>query len=191
MKIVAATGNLNKLREIREILSDLEIISEFDAGFTGEIEETGATFEENALLKARTVCKATGLPALADDSGICVEALGGAPGVHSARYAAYYAPAGWSRGNRAFLLEKLKNEENRRAYFCCVVALVYPDGRELTVEGRSYGEILHENRGTGGFGYDPIFLSDELGVSFAEASEEQKNAVSHRGKALRELKQLL
>ena len=186
MKIVAATGNQHKLREFREILEDFEIISEREAGFSGEVEETGETFAENALIKARAVCKATGLPALADDSGLCVEALDGAPGVYSARYA-----GGGDAENRALLLKNLEGVENRRAWFSCAIALVYPDGREVTAEGRAYGNILHEARGSGGFGYDPLFLSDELGVSFSEASEEQKNSVSHRGKALRELLKLL
>ena len=191
MKVVAATGNEHKLRELREILPDWEIFSQTEAGFFGEVEETGETFLENALLKARAVCLATGLPALADDSGLCVEALGGAPGVYSARYALKYAPDGWTEGNRAFLLKNLEGVENRKAYFSCCIALCFPDGRELTAEGRSYGSILHENRGTGGFGYDPIFLSDDLGVSFAEASEEAKNSVSHRARALEALKKLL
>ena len=191
MKLVAATGDLNKLREFREILIGFEIVSAADAGFLSEVEETGKTFSENAFLKARAVCRATGLPALADDSGLCVEALGGAPGVYSARYAAKFAPADWRAGNRAFLLRQMEGIENRRAWFTCAVALCFPDGRELSAEGRAYGSILHENRGTGGFGYDPVFLSDDLGVTFAEASEEEKNRVSHRGRALAALKELL
>lgn len=191
MKLVAATGNAHKLKEIRDILVGSDILSEEEAGFSGEVEETGTTFYENALIKARAVMRATGLPALADDSGLCVEALGGAPGVYSARYSAMFAPEGWPLGNRAFLLRQLEGCENRRAYFCCVAAVAFPDGREFTAEGRTYGTILLENRGTGGFGYDSLFLSDELGVTFAEAPEEQKNAVSHRGRALAQLKQLL
>lgn len=191
MKLVAATGNAHKLKEFREILPAFEILSAAEAGFFGEVEETGATFQENALLKARAVMQATGFAALADDSGLCVEALGGAPGVYSARYSAMFAPKGWTAGNRAFLLEQLGEEKNRRAYFCCAVALVFPDGRALSAEGRAYGSILYENRGTGGFGYDSLFLSDELGITFAEATEEQKNSVSHRGRALAELKKLL
>ena len=182
MKIVAATGNAHKLKEIREILTGVELLSQAEAGFFGDVEETGVTFLENALLKARAVCKATGLAALADDSGLCVEALGGAPGVYSARYS-----GGDSAANRALLLENLDGVADRRAYFACAVALVFPDGRTLTAEGRAYGRILHEERGTGGFGYDSLFYSDDLGVAFAEASEEQKNAVSHRGRALRAL----
>ncbi len=186
MKIVAATGNANKLREFREILAGYEVVSAAEAGFHGDVEETGSTFAENALLKARAVCKATGLPALADDSGLCVDALNGAPGVYSARYS-----GGGDRENRALLLKNLNGVENRRAHFACCIALAFPDGREITAEGRAEGKILHEERGTGGFGYDSLFLSDELGVSFAETTEEQKNAVSHRGRALGALKKLL
>lgn len=186
MKLVAATGNAHKLKEFREILQDFVIISQKEAGFFGEVEETGTTFLENALLKARAVCEGTGLPALADDSGLCVEVLNGAPGVFSARYS-----GGGDAENRKLLLKTLGNEKNRRAYFACAVALVFPDGKILTAEGRSYGNILFEERGEGGFGYDSLFLSEDLGVSFAEATEEQKNSVSHRGRALWKLKELL
>lgn len=186
MKLIAATGNLHKLREFREILPDFEILPEREAGFFGEVEETGSTFAENALLKARAVCEGTGSPALADDSGLCVPALGGAPGVFSARYS-----GGGDAENRALLLKNMEHISDRRAYFACAVALVFPDGKCFTAEGRAYGEILSEERGTGGFGYDCLFRSDELGVTFAEATEEQKNAVSHRGRALRALKEQL
>ena len=186
MKLVAATANSHKLREIAEILDSYEVVSEREAGFVGEVEETGETFLENAILKARAVCEATGLPAIGDDSGLCVDALGGAPGVYSARYS-----GGGDAENRALLLKNLEGVENRRAHFCCAIALCFPDGRLLTAEGRTFGTILLEARGTGGFGYDPVFLSDDLGVSFAEAKEEQKNAVSHRGRALRRLAEQL
>lgn len=186
MKIVAATGNLHKLREIREILQGCEILTEGEAGFFGEVEETGETFLENALLKARAVSEATGMPALADDSGLCVEALGGAPGVYSARYAAKFAP-GWTAGNKALLLKNLEGREDRGAYFECAVALVIPGGQTFTAAGRTYGSILTAARGENGFGYDPLFFSADLGKTFAEASEEEKNAVSHRGRALQAL----
>lgn len=186
MKIVVATGNKHKLREIRDILKSHEILSAAEAGFSGEVEETGETFLENALLKARAVCKTTGLPALADDSGLCVDALQGAPGVYSARYS-----GGGDAENRALLLKNMHGMQDRGAHFCCAVALVFPDGRELTAEGRTYGTILFECRGAGGFGYDSLFLSKDLGVSFAEAGEEEKNAVSHRGRALAALERLL
>ncbi len=184
--IVAATGNAHKLREIRAIFADKTILSEKEAGFSGEIEETGETFLENALIKARAVCKATGLPALADDSGLCVDALGGAPGVRSARYS-----GGGDADNRALLLKNLAGVSDRRAHFNCAVALVCPDGRELTAEGRTEGSILTEERGEHGFGYDSLFFSVDLNKSFAEADEAEKNAVSHRGRALKRLEELL
>ena len=141
---------------------------------------------ENALIKARAVCKATGLPALADDSGLCVDALGGAPGVRSARYS-----GGGDADNRALLLKNLAGVSDRRAHFNCAVALVCPDGRELTAEGRTEGSILTEERGEHGFGYDSLFFSNDLNKSFAEADEAEKNAVSHRGRALKCLEELL
>lgn len=183
MRVVAATGNAHKLREIRRILPEFEIVSLKEAGFSGEIEETGKTFLQNALIKARTVASALHLPALADDSGLCVEALGGAPGIFSARYS-----GGGDGENRALLLKNLEGERDRSAHFCCAVALVFPDGRELTAEGKTFGKILEEERGEGGFGYDPLFFSDELKKTFAEAQEDEKNAVSHRGRALAALK---
>ncbi len=186
MKIVIATHNQNKLREIREILAGQEILSAEEAGFSEEVEETGATFLENARLKAEAVCRATGLAALADDSGLCVDAFGGAPGVFSARYS-----GGGAAENRKKLLKSLHGVENRRAHFACAVCLMFPDGREISAEGATYGQILTEERGAGGFGYDSLFLSDDLGVSFAEAGEEAKNAVSHRGRALRALAEKL
>ena len=154
------------------------------------MEETGETFEENALIKARAVCKALNLPALADDSGLCVEALGGAPGVYSARFCGRH---GDDKANNALLLEKLRGvpEQRRGAYFESCVAVCFPDGREITASGRTYGSILEEEAGEGGFGYDPLFESAELGKSFGLASAEEKNAVSHRGKALRALAEKL
>ena len=186
MKIVIATHNQGKLREIGEILTGHEIVSAEEAGFYEEVEETGATFAENARLKAEAVCRATGLAALADDSGLCVDALGGAPGVYSARYS-----GGGAAENRKKLLRELMGENNRAAHFSCAVCLAFPDGREITAEGATHGQILREERGTGGFGYDSLFLSDDLGVSFAEAGEEAKNSVSHRGRALRALSERL
>lgn len=180
--IVAATGNAHKLKEIRAVLSDWKILSQAEAGFHGEVEETGETFSENALIKARAVCEATGLPALADDSGLCVDALGGAPGVYSARYS-----GGGSAENRALLLKNLQGVKDRSAHFACAVALVFPNGKTVTAEGRTHGVILTEECGENGFGYDSLFYSTDLGRSFAEAAEEEKNGVSHRGRALRAL----
>lgn len=184
--IVAATGNAHKLKEIRTILNGWNIVSEKEAGFFGEIEETGVTFAENAELKARAVCGQTGLPALADDSGLCVEALGGAPGVYSARYS-----GGDSADNRALLIKNMENIADRRAYFCCAVVLAFPDGRILRAEGRTYGKILYEECGDKGFGYDSLFYSDDLQKSFGMSEESEKNSVSHRGRALKELEKLL
>lgn len=179
MKVVAATGNMHKLKEMRAIFPQWEILSEKEAGFAGDVEETGETFLENALIKARAVCRATGHAALADDSGIAVDALGGAPGVYSARYS-----GGDDADNRALLLKNLSGAADRRAHFACAVALVFPDGREVTAEGRTEGEILPSERGTGGFGYDSLFYSYDLKKSFGEASDEEKNSVSHRARAL-------
>ena len=189
MKIAIATNNPNKLREIRAILSGFfdEALSLSDLGIDIDIEETGTTLTENALIKARTIRDLTGLPALADDSGLMVDALDGAPGVYSARYAGEEHD---DKKNNALLLKNLEGKP-RDAKFCSVIALCYPDGRELTAEGSVRGVILEEERGTGGFGYDPLFFSPELGKTFAEATPEQKNSVSHRSRALRAMLELL
>ncbi len=183
-RLVVASGNAHKLKEIAEIFIDFEVVSQKEAGFDVDVEETGATFMENALIKARAAAAALGLPVVADDSGLCVDALNGAPGVFSARYSGGH---GNDEGNRALLLKNLQGKTNRRAHFTCALALVYPDGRELTVEGRTYGEILEREEGSGGFGYDPLFKSEDLGKSFGVATAEEKNAVSHRGRALQAL----
>lgn len=189
MKIAIATNNPNKLREIRAILGGFfdEALSLADLGIDIDIEETGTTLTENALIKARTIRDLTGLPALADDSGLMVDALGGAPGVYSARYAGEEHD---DKKNNALLLKNLEGKP-RDAKFCSVIALCYPDGRELTAEGSVRGVILEEERGTGGFGYDPLFFSPELGKTFAEATPEQKNSISHRSRALRAMLELL
>lgn len=179
--IVVASNNAHKLREIAQIFPEYEIVSQREAGFNDEVEETGVTFEENALIKARAACSALGLPVLADDSGICVEALEGAPGVYSARYCGWHAD---DKSNRALLLKNMEGKDNRTAYFCSSIALVFPDGTELTAEGRTYGKLLTAECGDGGFGYDPIFFSDDLQKSFGVATAEEKNSVSHRYRAL-------
>lgn len=179
--IVVASNNAHKLREIAQIFPEYEIVSQREAGFNEEVEETGVTFEENALIKARAACSALGLPVLADDSGICVEALEGAPGVYSARYCGWHAD---DKSNRALLLKNMEGKDNRTAYFCSSIALVFPDGTELTAEGRTYGKLLTAECGDGGFGYDPIFFSDDLQKSFGVATAEEKNSVSHRYRAL-------
>jgi len=187
MKLVLATKNSGKVIEFRRILSDLgatnlEVVGLDKFPEIGDIEETGKTFEENSLLKARTICKLTGLPAIADDSGICVDALGGAPGLYSARYSGQGDTA-----NNEKLLAEMANvpDENRGAYFICVAAYVRPDGFEKVEEGRFYGKILHQSKGSGGFGYDPLFQPEGLNCSSAELSAEEKDAISHRGKAMR------
>ena len=161
---------------------NLEVVGLDQFPEIGEIEETGTTFEENALLKARTISELTGLPALADDSGICVDALNGAPGLYSARYSG----AGDDANNQK-LLNELKDvpDEKRGAYFICVAAYVSPDGIEEVAEGRFYGKILREVIGSGGFGYDPLFQPEGLNCSSAELTAQEKDAISHRGKALR------
>ena len=187
-RLVVATGNVNKLREIAEIFPHYEVISAKQAGFEGEVEETGETFAENSRLKAEAVARALGCIALADDSGLCAEALGGAPGVYSARYA---GGNGDDRANRLLLLKNMEDERNRRAYFQSAIALVYPDGKCLIAEGRTYGNSLYEETGENGFGYDCVFESEDLGKSFGVASAEEKNAVSHRFRALQKLSEML
>ncbi len=185
--LVVATGNAHKLKEIAEIFPQYEVISQKQAGFAGEAEETGKTFAENAVIKAETACRALGLPVLADDSGICVPALGGAPGVYSARYAGEH---GNDKKNRALLLKNLEGVLDRAAYFECAAALAVPGGETLVATGRTHGSILTEEHGEGGFGYDPVFFSDDLQKSFGEATAAEKNAVSHRFRALTALKKL-
>ncbi len=187
-KIVVASGNRGKIREIKEIFRNYDVISMREAGFDREIDETGCTFEENAVIKARAVSEALGCIALADDSGLCVDALGGAPGVFSARYAGGHGDDG---ANNALLLENMRSvpDEKRGAYFESCVALCLKDGTVVTASGRTYGRILRAPDGEGGFGYDPVFFSGELGKSFGRASAEEKNAVSHRAKALAALAQ--
>lgn len=186
-RLVVASGNAHKLREIAEIFTEFEVLSQKQMGFDGEVEETGKTFVENALIKARAACKALGCVTLADDSGLCVEALGGAPGIYSARYCGRH---GSDAENRATLLQNMQGVTNRRAYFHSAIALVYPDGRELFAEGKTQGRILEKEDGTGGFGYDPLFFSDDLKKSFGRATAEEKNAVSHRFRALQTMRKL-
>ncbi len=183
-KLVVATGNAHKLKEIAEIFTQFEVFSQKQAGFSADVEETGKTFLENALIKARAASNALGCIALADDSGLCVNALDGAPGVFSARYAGGH---GNDKENRLLLLKNLQGVKDRSAYFQCAVALVFPDGTELCAEGKTHGEILTEEVGEGGFGYDPIFQSVDLQKSFGVATAGEKNSVSHRFRALTNL----
>lgn len=197
MIAVLASNNSHKLDEIRALLKDKfeHVCSLQEVNIRTDIEETGTTFEENAFIKAQTIFDMLGgkYAVLADDSGLCVEALGGAPGVYSARYAG--EPCDDGKNNR-LLLKNLHEREsifprNRRAYFASVVAAVLPDGRKISGEGRVYGEVLDEYRGNGGFGYDPLFYCEEIGKTFAEASMEEKNTVSHRARALTALREKL
>jgi len=184
-KLVAATGNPGKLREIRRILADfeVEIVAQSELG-VGDAVEDGATFVENALIKARHAATRTGLPAIADDSGLCVEALDGRPGVHSARYAGDGAN---DESNIDKLLDELRrvpDGERGAAFHCCACFVTPDDSASLIAEGSWRGSILRERRGTGGFGYDPVFYDPECGRTAAELGAELKNARSHRGKAL-------
>ena len=183
MKIVVATNNQNKIREIREMFSPLgfEVISQAEEGIDIDVEETGDTFAKNALIKARAAAMLTDNYVLADDSGLCVEALGGKPGVMSARYA---GPDATDADKINKLLKALGDETDRRAKFVSAMAFIFPNGDELMTQGEVSGVILREPRGENGFGYDPVFFSDDLGKTFAEADAEEKNSVSHRGRAL-------
>lgn len=191
-KIIFATGNKNKMREIRDILSDLgmEILSMKEAGIDKEINEDGKTFEENALIKARAVAEDTGAVVLADDSGLEIDYLNKEPGIYSARYLG--EDTSYEIKNQA-LLDRLSGvkKEDRTARFVCAIAAVLPDKREFVVRETIEGYIGEKPAGTNGFGYDPIFYVDEYGCSTAELSEEKKNEVSHRGKALRAMREVL
>ena len=184
MKIIFATANAGKLREAAEVLGPgFEIVSPASLGITEDIPETGSTLQENSLQKARYIFERTGLPCFADDTGLEVDALGGAPGIYSARYA---GPGPDPQKNMDKLLAELGRLEDRRARFKTVVTLILADGEPRFFEGVCEGSIAREKRGTGGFGYDPVFLPDAYpGRTLAEVSEEEKNAVSHRGRAIR------
>jgi XTP/dITP diphosphohydrolase len=186
MKLVIATRNAHKLEEICQILdlSGLDICSSLDFPEIPDVEEDGETFEANALKKARTLAEATGCWALADDSGLEVDALDGQPGVYSARFAG--EPVDYDANNR-LLLQKMEGREDRAARFRCVMALVDPAGRSATLEGRCEGMITEAARGHEGFGYDPVFVPEGFEQTFAEMSGEQKNRLSHRGRALEQV----
>jgi XTP/dITP diphosphohydrolase len=185
--LVVATWNKGKLLEISDLLKEFPVIlkSLDDFGPIPEVEEDGKTFEENAYKKASFTAKVLGLPALADDSGIVVEALGGAPGIYSARYGGAGAS---DEGRCAKLLAELKGKDNRKAAFECVISIAVPTGAALTYEARCEGLIPKQPSGINGFGYDPIFYDPSLGKTFAEISRAEKSFVSHRGKALREIR---
>ena len=190
MKLVLASKNPHKLVEMRDILSQLgvEVVLESDVGVDVDVEETGTTFEENAFLKAHAVMEASGLPAIADDSGLCVDALGGAPGVYSARYG---GPELDDAGRYRLLLENLRGQLDRRGKFVSAICCCFPNGDRVEARGECPGTIAYAPRGEGGFGYDPVFFLPGLKKTFAQLTPEEKNAVSHRGAALRAFREKL
>ncbi len=193
MDFVLASKNKKKLIEMRRILSPLgiNVLSEADSGISfPEVEEDGTTFEANAMIKARSASAACNMPAIADDSGICVDALGGAPGIYSARYA---GEGHNDDDNNEKLLAELANtpDPERTAYYVCAICCYFPDGRNFTVRGECHGRIGYEYKGDGGFGYDPLFLVGDGDLTFGELTDEQKDELSHRGKALRAFVKLI
>lgn len=192
MKIIFATGNQGKVREIKQIMEDMdaEIVSMKEAGIFMDIEENGTTFEENALIKARAIAKETNTLVLADDSGLEIDYLEKAPGVLSARYLGEDTPYSVKNQHILDLLKDVQGEK-RSARFVCSIAAVFPDGREFTTYATIEGEIAHKSAGENGFGYDPIFFVPEFGKTTAQLSAEEKNKISHRGKALTMMKEIL
>lgn len=190
MKFVLASQNPGKLSEMQAILGRLgvEVVLQSQLGLRVEVEETGTTFGENALLKARAVAQASGLPAIADDSGLCVDALGGGPGVYTARYG---GPDLTDQERCALLLRNMRGLSPRTCRFVSVIACVFPDGEVLTAEGECRGTVAYAPMGTDGFGYDPVFFVPEQKKTFAQLSPEEKNAISHRGRALEAFAQVL
>lgn len=190
-KLVLATRNQGKITEFRRILDalapgEIELIGVDQFPDLVDVEETGSTFQENSLLKARYTCQATGLPAIADDSGLCIDALNGDPGIFSARWAGTHGDDQANIGKVLFQLKDV-DDEKRNAHFMCVASLVLPDGREQVAEGRFNGHILRNPVGENGFGYDPIFQPLGFAISSAQMSAEEKDLLSHRGKSLRSL----
>ena len=183
MRLIIASNNKHKIYEIKKILGGKfpEILSLAEAKIDHETVEDGETFMENALKKAREIAEISGCAALADDSGICVDALDGAPGVYSARFSGVH---GNDEDNNRLLLEMLKDKSDKRAHYTCAMALVYPEGREVSAEGYMYGEITDNPRGSAGFGYDPLFVPTGETRTVAEMSDDEKNAISHRARAM-------
>ena len=190
MRFVRASNNKKKLIEMREILGELgiQVLSQAEAGIATEPEETGTTFEENSVIKAAAACNASGLPALADDSGLVVDALGGAPGVYSARYGGEGLD---DKQRYELLLKNMDGISDRSARFVSCVSAVFPNGDKITAEGTCEGTIMYSPAGDGGFGYDPVFFSLDMGKSMAELTHEEKNSISHRGNAMRKFAPLL
>ena len=189
MKLIIASNNAHKIHEIKQILSGKfdEILSLREAGVDHETVEDGATFMENALKKAREIAEITGCSALADDSGLCVNSLDGAPGIISARYAGGGVEHSTDKENNELLLKNLEDVSDRSAYFICTIVLVHPDGKEICAEGYMHGSIIESPRGAQGFGYDPLFLPLGETRTVAELSDGEKNAISHRANALKNL----
>ena len=193
MKVVLASQNKHKLTEIQAILSrfDMELVLQSELGVSIDVDESGSSFEENSEMKARAVMEATGLPAIADDSGLCVDVLGGAPGIYSARYGAPDCVTDRDRLN--YLLQNMRGvrSDERTARFVCVITLLYPDGRKLVARGSCEGLIAFEPRGEDGFGYDPVFYVPSMGCTFAQMGADCKNRISHRANALMRLEAML
>lgn len=188
-KLVLASNNKGKIKEFKEIFSDKKILTLNDIGFSEEIDETGTTFLDNSIIKAKTVSeflknKGMNYDVIADDSGLCVNSLNGEPGVYSARYAGEH---GDSVSNRKKLLDNLIGKQDRIAYFVCSIVLYHPDGNYESFEGKTFGSITSEEIGSKEFGYDCVFYSDDLGKTFGQATSEEKNSVSHRGRAIKAL----
>lgn len=190
MRFVLASNNKKKLIEMREILGELgiEVMSQAEAGIESSPEETGTTFQENSLIKAEAACAVSGLPALADDSGLMVDALDGAPGVYSARYGGEGLD---DKQRYELLLKNMEGITDRSARFVSCVSAVFPNGDKITAQGICEGKILEKPMGNGGFGYDPIFYSNAMGKAMAELTHEEKNSISHRGNAMRKFAPLL
>ena len=182
-----ASGNAHKIREISEMLPEFKVVGYKEMGFNEEIVEDGLTFYENALIKAKTVSKALNLPALADDSGICVDALNGQPGIYSARYAG----DGDDKHNNQLLLKNMEGKTNRKAKFVCCMVYYKPNGEIITATGETHGEIMQNEQGENGFGYDPLFFSYDLNMCLGVADAQEKNTISHRYRAIVGLKEKL
>lgn len=186
-RIVLASGNAHKIKEIADMLPEFEVVGYKQLGYDFEIEEDGLTFYDNALIKAKAVSKALNLPALADDSGICVKALNDEPGIYSARYAG----DGVDAHNNQLLLDNMQGVQDRTAKFVCCMVFYKPDGQIITATGETHGKILDKCYGENGFGYDPLFFSDDLQKCLGIASAEEKNTISHRFRAIKALKEKL
>ena len=185
MKFILASQNRHKLVEMQDILAahGVEVVLQGDLGLHVEVEETGSSFAENAMLKAKAICELAKLPAIADDSGLCVDALNGGPGVYSARYGGEGLD---DRGRYMLLLQTMRGQTTRAAHFTCAIACAFPNGDTITAEGQAPGTIAFAPMGEGGFGYDPVFFVPDKAKTFAQLTQEEKAEISHRGKALRE-----